>query len=179
MAQTVCRNFKRPNLTLREPSVQHGPKVISGKPVTLGQGYSTLAWIPEEAGSWALPISHDRITSFESPLSKGAFQLRQACKELKVRPISMWDSEYAVAPFIKLTKGIEADFLMRLRPNRCLWTAPPVYQKKGRPKKHGDKFNLSQSETWMTPIEELEILDPTWGTIEVKRWNGLHFRGHS
>jgi hypothetical protein len=162
--------------TLKDRTYQHGPKVISGKPITLGQGYSTLAWIPEEAGSWALPISHDRITSFENPLSKGAFQLKQVCKELKVRPISMWDSEYAVAPFIKLTKGIEADFVMRLRPNRCLFQAPPIYQKKGRPRKHGDKFNLSQPETWISPVEILEIVDPTWGIIEVKRWNGLHFR---
>jgi len=42
----------------------------------------------------------------------------------------MWDSEYAVAPFIKLTKGIEADFLMRLRPNRCLWRDSSTYEKK-------------------------------------------------
>jgi hypothetical protein len=38
-------------------------------PVSLGQGYSTLAWIPEAEGSWALPLRHERITSWESPMS--------------------------------------------------------------------------------------------------------------
>jgi hypothetical protein len=33
------------------------------KPVTVGQGYGTLAWIPETEGSWALPLLHERITS--------------------------------------------------------------------------------------------------------------------
>ncbi|MGV2828567.1 hypothetical protein [Myxosarcina sp. GI1(2024)] len=54
----------------------------------MGQGYSTLAWIPEDQGSWALPLCHDHITSFETPLSRGAFQLRKVCQILKVRPVS-------------------------------------------------------------------------------------------
>ena len=45
-------------------------KQMGGKPITLGQGYSTIAWIPEAQGSWALPLLHERITSFETPLEK-------------------------------------------------------------------------------------------------------------
>jgi hypothetical protein len=41
--------------TLKDRTYEHGAKVISGKPITLGHGYSTLAWIPEGEGSWALP----------------------------------------------------------------------------------------------------------------------------
>jgi hypothetical protein len=37
--------------------------------VTVGYGYSTLAWIPEAEGSWALPLLHERITSWDSPIS--------------------------------------------------------------------------------------------------------------
>ena len=29
--------------------------------VIIGQGYSSIAWIPEAEGSWALPILHERI----------------------------------------------------------------------------------------------------------------------
>ncbi|MEG4858322.1 hypothetical protein QUB75_11950 [Microcoleus sp. K1-B6] len=29
--------------------------------VIIGQGYSTIAWIPEAQGSWALPLLHERI----------------------------------------------------------------------------------------------------------------------
>jgi hypothetical protein len=162
--------------TLKDRTYEHGAKVVSGKPVTLGQGYSTLAWIPEASGSWALPLRHERITSFDSPLTKAAWQLRQACNELERRPLSLWDSEYGCARFIKLTVDIAGDKMMRLRPNRCLWTEPPVYQKKGRPRKHGEKFKLADPSTWLTPFETIEIDDSVWGKIEIKRWRGLHFR---
>jgi hypothetical protein len=163
--------------TLKDRTFEHGGKVIGGKPITLGHGYSTIAWIPEMEGSWALPLRHERITSHDSPLTKAAFQLRQVCHHLGVRPISLWDSEYGCAPFLKLTADIPADKILRLRPNRCLWTVPPSCQgKKGRPKKHGEKFQLSDPQTWPTPVATVELDDPKWGLIEVRHWTRLHFR---
>ncbi len=64
---------------------------------------------------------------------------------------------------------------MRLRPNRCLWGIP-FANKKGRPRKHGAKFQLPQTSTWSEPVEILELEDPVWGTIEIKHWTDLHFR---
>ncbi len=61
-------------VTLKDRTFEHGANLIGGKPVTLGHGYSTLAWIPEEKGSWALPLRHERITSFDTPISKAVFQ---------------------------------------------------------------------------------------------------------
>jgi hypothetical protein len=61
------------------------------------------------------------------------------------------------------TAGIAADLLLRLRPNMCLWGAPPAYSGKGRPKVHGDKFKLADSSTWGEPIATLESEDPKWG----------------
>ncbi|CAO5040561.1 transposase [Microcystis aeruginosa] len=163
--------------TLKDRTFEHRAKVISGKPITLGHGYSTIAWIREVEGSWALPLRHERITSHNSPMTKAAFQLRQVCHHLPRRPLSLWDSEYGCAPFLKLTADIPADKIMGLRPNRCLWTAPPATEaKRGRPRKHGEKFQLSDPETWPTPVEILEIEDPKWGLIEIKHWTNLHFR---
>ena len=91
------------------------------------------------------------------PLRRGLMKLygeqiplKQVCKHLGVRPISLWDSEYGCAPFRKLTQDIAADKVMRLRPNRCLWAAPPpiVNKGKGRPRIHGEKFKFSGPETW-------------------------------
>ncbi len=56
----------------------------------------------------------------ETPISKAAFQLRLVCRHLQVWPISLWDSEYGCAKFVQLTADINADLLMRLRPNRCV-----------------------------------------------------------
>lgn len=62
-------------VTLRERTYEHQASPLSGsKPVTLGQGYSTLAWLPEVPGSWALPLLHERITSAESPIEKAVKQ---------------------------------------------------------------------------------------------------------
>jgi hypothetical protein len=161
--------------TLKDRTYEHGAKVISGKPITLGHGYSTLTWIPFEKGSWALPLRHDRITSHETPISRAVLQLKQVCRHLQERPITLWDSEYGCANFVKLTAEINADKLMRLRPNRCVFAEPDSYQGKGRPKKHGHKMKLSDPTTWAIPIEKIEINDPTWGVIEIQRWSQLHF----
>ena len=164
--------------TLKDRTYEHGAKVIRGKPITLGHGYSTIGWIPEQEGSWALPLCHERITSYENALTKGAFQLKQVCKHLGVRPISLWDSEYGCASFLKLTQDIAADKVMRLRPNRCVWAAPPpiVNKGKGRRKIHGEKFKFSDPETWPTPVSVQKIDDVKWGKIEIKHWTGFHFR---
>ena len=64
---------------------------------------------------------------------------------------------------------------MRLRPNRCVFGAPRPYPGKGRPAKHGQKMKLSDSTTWGIPVESIEIDDPTWGRVEIKRWSQFHF----
>jgi hypothetical protein len=87
--------------------------------VGVGQGWSTLVWIPQEGSRWALPCRHERITSFESPIGKATWQLRQVCQVLPVRAISLWDSEYGCARFVLATADIACDKLMRLRSNRC------------------------------------------------------------
>ncbi len=69
-------------------------------------------------------MRHERITSWQNPIEKAAWQLRQVCRVLSVRPISLWDCEYGCAPFVLKTADIPADKLMRLRSNLCLWTAP-------------------------------------------------------
>ena len=64
--------------TLKDRGYHHSPSSV--KKVSKGHSYSTIAWIPEEKGSWALPLRHERITSFETPISKAAWQLRQVAK---------------------------------------------------------------------------------------------------
>ena len=54
--------------TLRDRTVGHQTNPVpGGPPITLGHGVSTLGWVPEPKGSWALPILHERITSQETP----------------------------------------------------------------------------------------------------------------
>ncbi|MEH2279494.1 MAG: hypothetical protein V7K40_33130 [Nostoc sp.] len=55
------------------------------KPVTSAEGYSTIVWLPQVEGSWALPLLHERITSFTNPIEKAVAQLKQVCEKLPTR----------------------------------------------------------------------------------------------
>lgn len=170
--------WSRPDAgTLQERTIEHSSVTVAGnKPITIGQGYSTIAWIPEDSGSWALPLRHERITSWENPIQKAVWQLQQVCEHLPNRPITVWDSEYGCAPFILKTANIKADILVRLRSNLCLWGAPPPYSGKGRPRKHGDKFKLNEPLTWNEVTQSIEIKHSKLGRVKVSLWLNLHFR---
>lgn len=163
--------------TLRERTYEHQATPMSGaKPVILGQGYSTIAWIPEEQGSWALPLLHERITSAESPIVKAIHQLRQVCQKLTTRPLSLWDAEYGCAPFLNGTADIACDKLIRLRSNRVLYGSPPVYGGTGRPRQYGKKFKFNDETTWWSPDEEIDLDDTRLGRLRVRMWQSLRLR---
>jgi len=110
--------------TLWDRTIEHHPTKVKGnKPITIGQGYNTLAWLPPDdaKGSWALPCVHERIRSAETPIDTGVSQLRRATAVLPTRPISLWNSEYGNATFVKGSADIPTDKVIRLRPNICLW----------------------------------------------------------
>ena len=163
--------------TLKERTYEHQPAWAPGaKPVTLGQGYSTIACVPEMSGSWALPVLHERITSFESPLEKAAHQLNRVCQAIDGRPISLWDAEYGCARFIELTANVACDKVMRLRSNRVVYGPPPPYSGRGRPRKHGDKFKLNAPDTWWAPTQQHEAVDERLGHLRLRCWDNVHFR---
>ena len=75
--------------TLRERTIEHQPTAIpNAKPITVGQGYSTIVWLPDTPGSWALPCLHERIAPNENPIRKAVTQLRQVCQRLPQRPLA-------------------------------------------------------------------------------------------
>ena len=144
--------------------------------VIVGQGYSTIAWIPEEQGSWALPLLHERISSGESPIPKAAEQLKQVCKQTTNQVLAVLDREYGNATWVLAQAEIKADSLMRLRRNACLWSAPPAYSGRGRPRKHGQKMSLNDPETWSEADAMIEIDEhPQLGQVKVRQWKNLHF----
>ena len=162
--------------TLQERTYVHqAAKVPGNKPVGVGFGYSTIAWIPDASGSWALPLRHERITSWDTPISKAAFQLQQVLESLPKRPIVLFDREYGCASLVKQTVGLAADKLMRLRSNRCLYSAPPSYLGRGRPRQHGDKCKLNDPQTWWCADESVELSDPQLGQLRLRYWHNLHF----
>jgi hypothetical protein len=167
--------------TLRDRTIEHQPtKVPGAKPITVGQGFSTVVWVPESQGSWAPPLLHERIASTESPISKMVAQLSETCprlhQRLHQRPIALLDSEYGCAPFVNASAALPCDKIVRLRPNLCLWGPPLPYRGKGRHPKHGTKFKLKEPATWGEPNETLLVADPQLGRVKLSLWRGKHFK---
>ena len=160
--------------TLQDRTYEH--QASSNNSVTVGQGYSTIAWLPFAKGSWALPLRHERITSYETPISKATWQLKQACKHLQQKVLVVLDSEYGNGSWVNQTKEIEASKLMRIRSNCCLWGKPKVYSGRGRPRKHGQKLKVNDPTTWWEADEIVEVDDPKLGRLKISQWKKLHFR---
>ena len=102
----------------------------AGSAITLGHSYSTLAWIPEAQGSWALPLRHERITSFETPASRAAFQLKQVTRQLKVRLLAVYDRGYGNASFVNGDRSYWAT-RMGKHPELPVMTAKLLKQQRG------------------------------------------------
>ena len=144
--------------------------------VMIGQGYSTIAWIPEAQGSWALPLLHERISSWSSPIEKAASQLKLVCEQSINPVLAVLDREYGNASWVLAQADIQADCLMRVRKNACLWSAPPTYSGRGRPRKHGQKMRLSDPTTWLQADNVIEIDEHSQlGQVRVRQWLDLHF----
>lgn len=144
--------------------------------VIIGQGYSTIAWIPEAQGSWALPLLHERISSGSSPILQAASQLKLVCEQSVNPVLAVLDREYGNANWVLAQADIQADCLMRVRKNACLWSAPPAYSGRGRPRKHGSKMRLNDPTTWLQVDAAIEIDEhPELGQVRVRQWLDLHF----
>jgi Transposase DDE domain len=159
--------------TLKDRTYEHQGKTQNG--VAIGQGYSTIAWLPEGHSSWALPLRHERITSWESPMSKAAWQLKQVLKHCSQKVLVLLDREYGNAKWVVATAKLQADCVMRIRSNTCLWGMPPAYAGHGRPRKHGQKFQLTHPTTWTAPDSALELDTSSHGRLRVRMWKDLHF----
>jgi hypothetical protein len=159
--------------TLKDRTYEHQGKTQNG--VAIGQGYSTIAWLPDEQISWALPLRHERITSWESPITKAAWQLKQVLKYCSKKVLVLLDREYGNATWVRATAKLEADCVMRIRSNTSLWGLPPVYGGCGRPRKHGEKFQLTNLENWTPPNSSLELDTSKYGRVRVRMWKDLHF----
>ncbi len=164
--------------TMKDRGYQYSSSSINSSIV--GQGYSTIAWLPELKfkGSWSLPLRHERITSFETAISKAAWQLKQVSKYLpqQMKKLAVLDCEYGNGVFVKQTAQIKVSKLIRIRSNCCLYTEPAKYSGRGRPRKHGHKLKLNDLSTHFPADEIVEVNDDSLGLIKISKWNNLHFR---
>jgi hypothetical protein len=153
--------------------------VTSGQPqegIVPGWEYQVLAVIPEEAGSWALPLDAARRDPEAGTPTQLAVRQVGRCLRVRLpgapRPVGVLDSHYRVHELIGA--GLACDWLVRLQSNRRLFRAPPPYAGTGAPRKHGPKVKLDDPTTHGTPDRTQVIHDPVRGKVVIDAWCALH-----
>ncbi len=162
--------------TLPERGFHHVATTTANTPVGIGHRYSSVVAVPEERGSWALPLSHERIPFGDSEVSFAAGQVRRLVQGLTCRPLLLADSLYAGPLWLNETADLNIDTLARLRPNRTLYRRPTPRSGPGRPRLDGSPLNLRRADTWHDPDERAVVDDPELGRVNLTVWRNLHFR---
>lgn len=165
------------------PERTYAHRVAAGRPqagVVPGWEYQWLVAVPEPSGSWVLPL--DLARRGPDSVRPTALALRQVRDVLAVRPAT------APRPLVALDGGYDpvqlatapererVDFLVRLAKHRVFYRAPGPYQGRGAPRKHGPVFDLKDPATQGAPTRQASTVDPEYGRVTVRAWQGLHAR---
>ena len=157
-------------------------KHSAGQPIVAGWSYQwicQLNWAPD---SWTAPLDALRI----SPSMDGVDATIEQVKRLVVLlpddsqvPLFVFDAGY---DGIALGHGLadtRAEVLVRIASTRVFHPDPqPNYGMVGRPRRHGERFMLSDEETWPTPDSALTTTVPRYGKVKVAAWHNLHPKLH-
>ncbi|WP_432986420.1 transposase [Dactylosporangium sp. CA-233914] len=157
-------------------------KTIPGWPFSFAAG---LQW---GASSWTTLLDAVRIGPHDDPTLVTVEQVAEVSARLdtagmlvgRPAPIFVFDSGYDLTRISYLlgTRGARVQVLGRVRSDRVFYAAPGyagrVDGRPGRPRRHGDRFELSTPASLPPADERLSAQSPRYGQVQVSAWHGLH-----
>lgn len=154
-------------------------KALKKGSIVQGHQYSMLTWTPEPRRSWSLTISNQRLKPEQSAIEVGLKQVKALCQARfdplkRVLDVVVGDGHYGNHHFFGGLQKLECAGLARMRRDRVLYGPAPPYGGRGRPAIHGQHFAFKEPDSWSEPDQEVELLDPRWGEVRLRRWNNLH-----
>lgn len=181
-------------VTLKDRESVYKPTVIQGqKPITLGHNYSLMSAIPEaevaEGRSWLVPVSVERVTSFESKTGVGQHQVERLLNDKTLpwyqdRCVLVVDSDYSHRRFLYPFSTQENRVIVtRARANRVFYRLPQASpdKRRGHPRWYGARFDLKDDTTWGTPDQTTTFATTTTNghgrTVTLTGWQNLLMRG--
>jgi hypothetical protein len=192
-----------PTLEDRSPVYTPRPAIAGNKPITIGHQYSVAVYLPEKSSSkvppWVIPLSAQRVHTEQNGTLLGMDQI-SAVVQLKdfkdTLCVSVADSAYSTpACLLEANQHAHLVHISRLRTNRTLARALRTNstlarffktkkiskKKRGRPKKYGDVFRLSEEATWGLALESTEIAVISAKnyaqTIKIEGWDNITLYG--
>jgi DDE superfamily endonuclease len=128
------------------------------KPITLGWQFSTVV-LPGTPSSWTYILDQQRVASDTTAIEVALTQLKRLMAHLPRNAV------------VVLDRGYDANWLCRLKNNRCFYrVAPPPTGKKGGPCKDGEKLQPKDSSTHGNPDEMWSGPDEKGRSVEITCW---------
>lgn len=163
--------------------------------MTIGHQYSVVAYLPEkptqQTPPWVIPLSSERVSTEQKSTQVGMDQITQLIigdeKFKNGLCVSVADSAYSSAScLIEAGKNDNQVHISRVRNNRNLPRCAKNKKgkgkhKRGRPKKYGTAFKLSDGRTWGKPVEAIELQTISQRgkvqIIKIESWENFTMRG--
>jgi hypothetical protein len=154
-------------------------KHSAGKPIVAGWSYQWISGLDWAFDSWTAPLDFMRITPSVNTTDATLEQVRRLVGLLPDDgdvAMFVFDAGYDPAALSHGLAGSRAQVLVRISSKRVFHPEPPPRPdgQRGRPRRHGERFALSEPATWTAPDTELTATDCRYGNVSVKAWHGLH-----
>jgi len=160
-------------------------KHSAGQPIVAGWSYQWVSQLNFEPDSWTAPLDAMRIPPTEDATDATIAQVTRVTKMLPDDgpvPMFVFDAGYDPAGLTYGLTDARAQVLVRLRGDRVFYTDPAANPcpagKAGRPRRHGQRFKLSDDKTAPPPDADVGLEDPRYGNVRLRAWHNLHPRLH-
>lgn len=164
----------------------HAPCRCDGTRKTVpGWPFQMVAGLEWGASSWTALLDAVRLDPGADISQTVIGQLEQVCARLaevlagRGAPVVAFDSGYDLTRVAYLAgeAGLRVRVLGRVKAKRVYYTSPadhPVGSAGGRPRRHGERFELESAATHPVPDQTATAQHPRMGQVRVHAWHGLH-----
>lgn len=162
-----------------------------------GWPYSRVTGVEWGSASWVYPVDAVRLEPCDDLVEVTAGQVRGLVARLEAAgrcgapgqpvPLAILDCGYPAPALSDALADVKVQVLVRLggEKRRVFYADPParVPGQPGRPRRHGQRFKLSEAAAW-PDADQMHIVQDSrrYGRVEVRAWHGLHqklqARGH-
>lgn len=155
----------------------------AGQPIVAGWSYQWIGQLNWTKDSWTAPLDVLRLTPAMDTTRATVDQVQRLVgllPEDKEVPLFVFDAGYDAASLSEALADVRCEVLVRISSARVFHhdPTPRSADARGRPARHGERFVLSDETTWTPPDDELVLADPSYGTVRVRAWRGLHQKLH-
>jgi hypothetical protein len=157
----------------------HPSRHSAGKPIVAGWWYQQVSQLNFDRDSQTWPAGCRRIHSREDPVAATVRQVRGLLARLgpaAAVPLFAFDGGYDPIALADALAADRAQLLVRIKGDRVFYGDPPPRAPggRGRPRRHGARFDCKKRPTWGPPAAQLTTRDGAYGTVRVTAWTGLH-----